>query len=176
MSLAAAFGAALVLLAPAIALAGDNSTVEAAVRRFFSDTPVMIHIASCESQFHQFNTDGTVLHGGDKGHMIGIFQIAPMHLSEARAHGFDINTVTGNMAYAKLLYEQNGTSPWLDSSPCWASMGDVSTPSTRVSAQLASVATSASTDDTSTKIANLKQQIVQLSAIVKELVAARATS
>ena len=153
---AATFGA--LLFSPAVVFAGANTGVETAVRSYFAETPVMSAIASCESEFHQFNTDGSVLHGGYKHRMIGIFQIAPLHLPTAKAHGFDVNTVAGNIAYAKYLYEREGTRPWLDSSWCWQKKMD------------------AAAKDESAKLVMLQKQIVQLTAVLNALIAAKNSS
>lgn len=90
----------------------SHEATEDMVKRVFADTPVLIDIAECESGFHQFNDDGTVLHGGYKDHMIGIMQILRTHASEAEDLGFDINTREGNLGYAKWLYKKKGTQPW----------------------------------------------------------------
>ena len=146
------------LFLPSVAFAGTNVGVETAVRSYFAETPVMSAIASCESEFTQFNSDGSVLHGGYKHTMIGIFQIAPLHLPTAKAHGFDVNTVAGNMAYAKYLYEREGTRPWLDSSWCWQKKMD------------------AAAKDESAKLVMLQKQIVQLTAVLNALIAAKNSS
>jgi hypothetical protein len=97
----------------------SNVGVEAQVHIYFANTPVMIAIASCESSFREFNSLGMPLNGGSGG-MIGIFQISTaIHGPIALSMGMDINTVAGNMAYANYLYQQNGTTPWLSSFPCW---------------------------------------------------------
>lgn len=163
-----AFGAALLLFVPTFALAGDNSTVEPYVRAYFADIPVMINIASCETQFHQFNSDGSVIHGGYRHHMIGLFQFAPFHASTASALGMDINTLLGNMEYARYLYGQSGTTPWLDSSPCWETMSEA-TPSAHISA-------GAVADDASSRLANLQQEAAQLSAALQALMDSHAAS
>ena len=87
-------------------------TVEERVREYFSDVPVMIDIARCESNFRQFNDSGSVLRGGG-GDFIGIFQISERtHSDSAKVLGFDLETVEGNMGYSKYLYKQSGASPW----------------------------------------------------------------
>jgi hypothetical protein len=79
----------------------------------------MIAIASCESGFRQFDTDGNPLRGGD-GDVYGIFQISSStHTAIAKSMGMDINTVAGNMAYANYLYSKEGTRPWISSFQCW---------------------------------------------------------
>jgi hypothetical protein len=96
-----------------------NDGLEAKVRAYFSDIPVMAAIAECESRFRQFDSDGNPLDGGAGG-MIGLFQInASVHEKYAKSIGMDINTVDGNLAYARKLYTEDGTDPWLDSFSCW---------------------------------------------------------
>lgn len=112
----------LLLALPSVASAGvgPNAAVEATVREYFAATPVMIEIARCESKFRQFGADGEALHGGMGSKMIGIFQIyGDIHASYAHGRGMDIDTVEGNMAYAKHLYDREGTQPWLSSYACW---------------------------------------------------------
>jgi hypothetical protein len=95
------------------------TNVEALVRAYFADAPVMIAIAKCESRFRQFTDAGNVLNGGSGG-MIGVFQIsAGVHRPFALTKGYDIDTVQGNLGYARYLYEKEGTNPWIDSFPCW---------------------------------------------------------
>ena len=145
----------LLFFTPMAALAGTNAGVEETVRTYFAETPVMAAIAKCESEFHQFNSDGSVLHGGYKRSMIGIFQIAPLHLPDARAHGLDVNTVAGNIAFAKLLYDRDGTRPWLDSSHCWEKE------------------MIAAARDKSAKLAMLQKQVAQLTVVLNTPIAAR---
>lgn len=98
-------------------------TIEEYVRAEFSDAPVMIEIASCESEFTQFDKAGNVLmnHGGSSA--TGVFQImASIHAKPALKMGMDINTIEGNILYARYLYETQGTKPWqadLKSKKCW---------------------------------------------------------
>lgn len=95
---------------------------EARVREYFADIPVMIAIAECESKFTQYGTGGTALHGGMSGKMVGIFQIyGDIHANYALGLGMSIYTTEGNLAYARHLYEKEGTKPWLSSFPCWGS-------------------------------------------------------
>lgn len=84
---------------------------EARVRKYFADLPIMIDIAKCESGFRQFNDDGTVLLG--HGLYLGVFQIAEkIHADFAKSIGMDIYTLDGNLAYARRLYNNEGTHPW----------------------------------------------------------------
>lgn len=114
---------ALSLLAPAVSLAQTAATsteVEAVVRAYFADVPVMAAIAKCESNFRQFTASGSVLNGGSGG-MLGVFQVnRSVHAKFALSLGYDINTLEGNLAYARYLYQQEGTAPWDSSSDCWS--------------------------------------------------------
>jgi len=99
--------------------ANTNDGLETKIRAYFSDAPVMVAIAECESRFRQFDNTGNALNGGAGG-MIGIFQInASVHAAYAKSIGMDIYTVDGNLAYARKLYTEEGTDPWLDSFSCW---------------------------------------------------------
>jgi hypothetical protein len=97
-----------------------STQVEAKVRTYFKDIPVMIEIARCESEFRQFTDAGTVLKGGSAGGMIGIFQFfESIHATPAKALGSDITTLEGNLEYARHLYELQGTTPWNPAKNCW---------------------------------------------------------
>lgn len=92
--------------------------IEKRVREYFADAPVMIEIARCESKFRQFTDAGNVLRGGNGGLMVGIFQFfESIHSRSALALGFDLNTVEGNLGYARHLYTQEGTRPWASCVP-----------------------------------------------------------
>jgi hypothetical protein len=121
---------ALLLLLPAVVFAqvGLNVDVEAAVRTHFAETPVMIEIARCESKFRQYSDSGDPLYGGYQGKMVGVFQVySDIHASFARSIGMDIETLDGNLAYAKYLYEREGTKPWLSSRSCWEQATSIDT-------------------------------------------------
>ncbi len=82
------------------------------VSQFFAETPIMITVAQCESNFRQFTDAGNVMHNAS-GKYVGIFQIdESIHKNKALALGFDINTVDGNIGYAKYLYLKEGSRPW----------------------------------------------------------------
>lgn len=101
----------------------DNS--EEYVRTFFKDTPVLIDIARCESKFRQFTDSGAVFRGGQDGGMIGIFQFNEnYHKADAAMLGFNLETVSGNSAYAKYLYTERGTDPWIASYSCWSNSSE----------------------------------------------------
>lgn len=82
--------------------------------------PIMLKIAECESNTRQFNEAGEVLRGRVHPADLGIFQInSAVHAEEAEKLGIDIFTLEGNVAFAKLLFERNGTRDWLASKKCW---------------------------------------------------------
>lgn len=95
-------------------------TTEQFIRREFSDIPIMIEIARCESNFTQSGKNGTlsgVINPKDKG----AFQINEYyHLETSTRMGIDIHTLAGNAEYARYLYEQNGTRDWNASKHCWS--------------------------------------------------------
>ncbi len=94
--------------------------VEKRVRAEFAATPAMIEIARCESEFRHYNGNGTVLRGGYNAGMVGVFQFyEAIHASQARALGFDLATLEGNLKYAKHLHSISGTQPWNSSKSCW---------------------------------------------------------
>lgn len=97
----------------------DSADVEARVREYFADIPPMIMVAKCESRFRQYDSTGNVLDGG-AGSMIGVYQInRPVHEKTALSLGFDIDTVEGNLGYARHLYDESGTVPWISVYECW---------------------------------------------------------
>ena len=107
-----------VAYAPEAEAIGDT---EAVVRAYFADVPVMIQIARCESHFRHYLADGTVLRGRVDGADTGVMQINKRyHEKAAAAMGLSLDDIHGNMAYARHLYETQGTRPWNASSACWA--------------------------------------------------------
>lgn len=94
--------------------------IEKIIRNSFEDASVMISIAKCESKFRQYNPDGSPLYGGTANNMVGVFQInTVVHTAFAESLGYDITTLDGNIGYARYLYQQNKTDPWISSFPCW---------------------------------------------------------
>ncbi len=97
-----------------------NAEIESKVRLYFADTPIMAEVIKCESRFRQFNADGTAFRGIVNNQDVGIAQVNEYyHAKRAKKLGYDIYTVEGNLAYAKLLYQEEGTDPWISSAPCW---------------------------------------------------------
>ena len=95
-------------------------TLEAYVRAYFAETPVLAQIAKCESRFRQLDANGSLLRGEVNKSDVGIMQVNEYyHESKAQDLGFDLATVDGNLAYAKYLYDKEGTKPWSASERCW---------------------------------------------------------
>jgi hypothetical protein len=94
---------------------------EAAVRSYFSDIPVMVQIARCESTFRHTLADGSVLKGKVDSADTGVMQInLRYHGETAEKLDLDLFDLHDNMAYARNLYERQGTRPWSASAPCWS--------------------------------------------------------
>lgn len=90
------------------------------VADYFADVPVMVDIASCESHFHQYDADGSIYRGKVNNLDIGVMQINEhYHSATAQKLGIDLYTIQGNVAYARYLYDKEGTQPWVSSKPCW---------------------------------------------------------
>ena len=94
-------------------------SVQEYVKTYFADEPVMYAIAGCESNYRQYDADGSILRNTHSS-ALGLFQIMQStHEKTAAQLGIDIYTVEGNAAYAKYLYDQEGTAPWNSSKGCW---------------------------------------------------------
>lgn len=105
-------------------LAEETSTgsmdTERIVRSYFQDIPVMVQIARCESTFRHTLQDGSVLKGAVDPADTGVMQINKRyHAKTAAAMSLDLDDIYHNMAYARHLYETQGTQPWSASAPCW---------------------------------------------------------
>lgn len=93
---------------------------EAIVRDYFSDIPVMIQIARCESTFRHTLADGSVLRGKVDQRDTGVMQINSYYHGHTAAQlGLNLEDMYDNLAYARLLYEKQGTQPWSASASCW---------------------------------------------------------
>lgn len=100
-------------------LAIANKTEEI-VRSYFRDIPVMIQIARCESTFRHTLPDGSILKGKVDPADTGVMQINKRyHGEKAASMNLNLDDIYHNMAYARYLYETQGTKPWSASAPCW---------------------------------------------------------
>ncbi|OGG86012.1 hypothetical protein A2392_00905 [Candidatus Kaiserbacteria bacterium RIFOXYB1_FULL_46_14] len=96
------------------------SDTEGIVREYFKDIPVMVAVAKCESHFQHTLQDGSVLKGRIDSADTGVMQINKRyHEKRAIELGLNLENIYDNMAYARQLYESQGTQPWKASSSCW---------------------------------------------------------
>lgn len=102
------------------ALVDRPLTLEEYVRAYYKDTPILTEIARCESHFRHLGANGKILRGEVAVEDVGVMQINEFyHDDRAKALGWDLHTLDGNLAYAKWLYHREGTMPWFSSSKCW---------------------------------------------------------
>jgi len=95
-------------------------TLESYVREYFIETPILAEISRCESSFRQTDKNGKALRGLVNKSDIGLMQVNEYYHGERASElGFDLESVDGNLAYAKYLYEKEGTRPWNASAKCW---------------------------------------------------------
>ena len=95
-------------------------STEQYVRQYFKDIPIMVAIAGCESRFRHLDSDGEIHRGVVNSQDVGVMQINEhYHLDQSEDKDYDIYTIEGNTAYARDLYERQGTQPWSSSKPCW---------------------------------------------------------
>jgi hypothetical protein len=95
-------------------------SVEAYVRDYFKDTPVLAEVAKCESTFRQFDSHGHVVRGKVNPDDVGVMQINTFyHGEKADQLGYDLYTIDGNLGFARYLYGKYGSDPWVHSSKCW---------------------------------------------------------
>lgn len=91
------------------------------VRIFFEDTPILAEVARCESYFtHNDPHTGNVIRGRVNSSDVGVMQINEYYHSDtAENMGLELTNFEDNMAYAKYLYDREGTQPWSASKACW---------------------------------------------------------
>lgn len=78
---------------------------------FEQDAPIMIEIARCESGFKNIK--------GKLSDDFGPLQINYVHLERLEELGLDREKVEDSIAYARMLYNESGTTPWNNSKGCW---------------------------------------------------------
>jgi vacuolar-type H+-ATPase subunit F/Vma7 len=100
-----------------------NEGLKEKIMETFKDEPLLVQIAKCESGYRQYDSKGNILRGIVNNKDVGIMQINEgYHLERAKELGIDIYSVDGNLAYAKLMYHEQGGMPWKASSPCWSAV------------------------------------------------------
>jgi hypothetical protein len=102
-------------------LTSDPKAMEAYLRKEYADTPILVDIARCESNFKQYDASGNIIRGRVNSADVGVMQInEKYHAEMATKLGHDIYTVEGNVGYAKHLYKESGAAPWISSFKCWS--------------------------------------------------------
>lgn len=97
-----------------------SKELERKAREYFKEDPILVEIARCESSFRHLDKDGNVLRGKVNKGDVGLMQINEYyHAETAKKLELDLETLEGNMAYAKYLYNREGGQPWKASSNCW---------------------------------------------------------
>ncbi len=95
--------------------------MEAYLRKEFADTPILVEIARCESTLRHYHDNGKVVQGIVDKRDTGVMQINTYYHGEtAEKLGLDLQSLDGNVAYAKYLYGKYGSKPWSASKPCWS--------------------------------------------------------
>lgn len=85
-------------------------TLEEKIQKEFQETPEMMKIVACESQFRQFK-DGKPLISPTSD--VGIMQINQVHWKRADKMGLDIHgSVDDNIAMGKVILEEQGLNAW----------------------------------------------------------------
>ncbi|HEX9608694.1 MAG TPA: hypothetical protein VGA06_00575 [Candidatus Paceibacterota bacterium] len=98
----------------------ESPTVAEYVETYFSDMPIMTAVAACESRFRHFDRHGDIVRGEANWQDVGVMQINErFHLETAKDLGYNLYSLEGNVAYARYLFEKEGTRPWNASKPCW---------------------------------------------------------
>ncbi len=126
LALSAVLNGSTAVAATGITLMPTAQTVQEYVDTYFADIPILVKIAECESHFKQYDNAGSAHRGVVNNQDVGVMQINEhYHLDSAKKLGFDIYTLQGNVAYARYLYESQGTQPWSSSKPCWGQSNKV---------------------------------------------------
>ena len=80
----------------------------------FYDSTHMVNIASCESGYTHYKEGGGVIRGRVTPADTGVMQInLDYHGEEAERLGLDMEDRYDNVTYARILYENEGVTPWV---------------------------------------------------------------
>ena len=80
----------------------------------FYDSPHMVNIGGCESNYIQYKIGGGVLRGRVTPADTGTMQInLDAHGKEVARLDLDMETLYDNVTYARILYENEGVRPWV---------------------------------------------------------------
>ena len=125
IAISAAFNVTPAQMPPLPTPMPQAQTVKEYVQEYFADEPILVDIAQCESHMRQFDSNGSVLHGEVVYQDLGLMQVnETYHGATAAKLGLDLYTMQGNLAYARYLYDKEGTTPWNSSKACWSKSQD----------------------------------------------------
>src|SRR3990167_1623478 len=97
----------------------NDGIVDYIKKTFPKESKIMLKIAKCESGLKQFDEEGEVI-TNPFSRDYGIYQINYRWLPKAKALGFDVMTIEGNVKMAKWLYNNGGLNHWSASFyNCW---------------------------------------------------------
>ncbi len=89
--------------------------IEKEVMKVFPDAPIMLKVMKCEGGY-DIDAHNPINNSHDRG----LFQISTKyHGARVKALGLDMNNPIDNIHYAKILYDEQGLTPWKWSKPCW---------------------------------------------------------
>lgn len=80
----------------------------------FYDNAHMLSVAECESGLTHYKDGGGVIRGNVTPSDTGVMQISlDHHQKEVDRLGLDMEDLYDNLTYARILYEQEGSKPWV---------------------------------------------------------------
>lgn len=94
-----------------LAQQGESQEVIDAIISHFPEEPVMVEVARCESKLNP-SADRKGIDGG-------LFQINQVHLPALAELGLNRYDLEDNLAYSRILYNEQGLGPWYMSRYCW---------------------------------------------------------
>lgn len=91
--------------------------IEQEIRAVFPDAPIMVAVAKCEG-VKDGKLNATVCNPNTPD--CGVFQLNAVHLPRLKALGLDRLDAADNIAFARMLYNEQGLKPWEASRSCWS--------------------------------------------------------
>lgn len=82
--------------------------------------PVLERIAKCESGNQHFKNGQVLVNGNKNGSVdVGRYQINSLWFSKATELGLNLMVEKDNEIFARYLYKQYGSEPWIWTKSCW---------------------------------------------------------